>query len=152
MSRIVIAIAVASLVIGVGNALANDPPDFGEDMRVAQVAWKPLRVLDANTIAIHGPRVTFCNNQPTLETSVTEERSRVVVNAYVVRPTGPELKCLRREVLKATVDLTYRLNGRPLYDGVFSPPRLRPLPLVPERRPLSNGRDPDGYRIELIGE
>lgn len=130
--RIACTIAATTLAIATGNAVANDPPDFGEDTRAAPVAWKPVKVIDARTIAIRGPRVTFCSNEPTLETLLTEDSSQIVVNAYSVRPTtGRETKCLRRKVLKATVSLAHRLDGRPLYDGRFSPPRLRPLPVVP---------------------
>lgn len=131
MPRLSYVIAAAALAIAPGSAFANDPPDFGEDMRAVKVAWKPVRVIDARTIAIRGPRTTFCSNEPTLEMFITEERSRIVVDAYAVRPTGRETRCLRRKVLRATVNLTYRMGGRPLYDGRFSPPRLRPLPLVP---------------------
>ena len=125
------ATALTILALAAGSAFASAPPDFGPGMRAAHVAWKPTKVIDAHTIAIRGPRVTFCSNEPTLETFVTEERSRIVVDAYAVRPTGPETKCLKRTVLRATVNLTYRIGGRPLYDGRFSPPRVRQLPFVP---------------------
>jgi|GEM_PF-5509227 len=131
MSRLSYVIAAGALAIAPGNAFANAPPDFGEGMQAVQVAWKPMRVIDSRTIAIRGPRVTYCSNEPTLETFITEERSRIVVDAYAVRPEGPETKCLRRKVLRATVNLAHGLDGRTLYDGRFTPPRLRPLPVVP---------------------
>jgi hypothetical protein len=114
-----------------GGALASDTPDFGEDMRVAHVAWKPVKAIDAHTILIRGPRVSFCSNKPALETVVTEQRAQVVIDAYSVRPDGPETKCLKRTVLSARVSLAQPIGARRLYDGSFSPPLLRPLPLVP---------------------
>src|SRR5215207_8548184 len=100
-------------------------------MRVAHVAWKPVKAIDSRTFVIRGPQVIFCSNEPTLETVVTEERAQIVIDAYSVRPAGRETKCLKRRVLSATVSLARPIGGRRLYDGGFSPPLLRPLPLVP---------------------
>jgi hypothetical protein len=128
--RTILVLAVAALFLAPTSTVAGNRPDFGEDMRVARTAWTPVKAIDTYTIEVRGPRVIFCSREPTLETLVTEETARIVVDAYVVRPKGPETKCLRRKVLRTTVRLSQRIGRRPLYDGSFSPPLLRPLPFA----------------------
>ena len=134
------------------SAVAEDQPDFGEGVQAIQVAWHLMKVVDAHTVAIRGPHAIFCSNEPSLKPVVTDAATGIVLDVYELRSTGPEKRCRHAKTLKTRVTLPNRIEERAFYDGLFSPPRLRPLPFMRGETLRRDRRDPDGYRIELVGE
>lgn len=130
MLRLLCVGAVLGSLVAPNITTAQSPPDFGEGTRARQVAWHAVRVVSGNIIVIRGPRTSFCDRKPALKSSVTELPRMLVIDAFEVRSTGPEHKCRRATILQARVEFAGPMDGRKLYDGAFSPPRRRTLPLT----------------------
>jgi hypothetical protein len=131
----IVLLSAALMAIGAGGPARGDGGGFTEEVRAEPVAWHLAKMPGERKITLVVPRVIYCLAEPRLEAVVEEQKSRIVIKAYLLRGTGPEARCRKVKTRRKEIGLGHPIDGRPLYDGRFTPPRLRAVPVVPPADP-----------------
>lgn len=110
-----------------GGTAKGTATDFGDEVHAEPVAWHLMKVTSERTITIMVPQVVYCLVEPRLEAVVEEEESRIVIATYLLRGIGPEARCRKVKTRRKKINFDLPIHDRRLFDGRFTPPRLRTL-------------------------